>query len=123
VAYSVVVRPKVFVCFFLPEGFDKSWVNIKVPKLNMTKETWVDLWKYEGKLFVWTIEHIFPQGDNIPASWVTMIAGGDERKAKAIQETHVHKLGVCRHWSNAVPPNINVTSGARCFSLAPEYLM
>lgn len=60
---------------------------------SMTKETWVDLWKYEGKLFVWTIEHIFPQGDNIPASWVTMIAGGDEKKAKAIQETHVHKLG------------------------------
>ena len=49
--------------------------------------------RYEGKLFVWTIEHIFPQGDNIPASWVTMIAGGDEKKAKAIQETHVHKLG------------------------------
>lgn len=60
---------------------------------GMTRETWVDLWKYEGKLFVWTIEHIFPQGDNIPASWVTMIAGGDEKKAKAIQETHVHKLG------------------------------
>ena len=60
---------------------------------SMTKETWVDLWKYEGKLFVWTIEHIFPQGDNIPASWVTMIAGGDGKKAKSIQETHVHKLG------------------------------
>lgn len=60
---------------------------------SMTKETWVDLWKYEGKLFVWTIEHIFPQGDNIPAPWVTMIAGGDEKKAKAIQEAHVHKLG------------------------------
>ena len=60
---------------------------------SMTKETWVDLWKYEGKLFVWTIEHIFPQGDNIPASWVTMIADGDAKKAKTIQETHVHKLG------------------------------
>lgn len=60
---------------------------------GMTKETWVDLWKYEGKLFVWTIEHIFPQGDNIPASWVTMIADGDPKKAKTIQETHVHKLG------------------------------
>ena len=59
----------------------------------MTKETWVDLWKYEGKLFVWTIEHIFPQGENIPASWVTMIADGDAKKAKAIQEIHVHKLG------------------------------
>lgn len=60
---------------------------------SMTKETWVDLWKYEGKLFVWTIEHIFPQGDNIPASWVAMIADGDPKKAKAIQGTHVHKLG------------------------------
>ena len=60
---------------------------------SMTKESWVDLWKYEGKLFVWTIEHIFPQGDNIPASWVTLIAEGDAEKAKTIQETHVHKLG------------------------------
>jgi uncharacterized protein with ParB-like and HNH nuclease domain len=60
---------------------------------GMTRETWVDLWKYEGKLFVWTIEHIFPQGDNIPEFWVTMIADGDAKRAKAIQETHVHKLG------------------------------
>lgn len=65
----------------------------RVAEQGMTKETWVDLWKYEGKLFVWTIEHIFPQGDNIPASWVTMIADGDPKKAKTIQETHVHKLG------------------------------
>lgn len=34
---------------------------------SMTKETWVDLWKFESKQFVWTIEHIFPQGGNIPA--------------------------------------------------------
>lgn len=60
---------------------------------SMTKETWVDLWKYEGKLFVWTIEHIFPQGDNIPESWVSMIANGDLKKAKSIQDSHVHKLG------------------------------
>lgn len=59
----------------------------------MTKETWVDLWRFENKKFVWTIEHIFPQGENIPKSWITMIAGGDEIKAKEIQQTHVHKLG------------------------------
>jgi hypothetical protein len=59
----------------------------------MTKETWVDLWKFENKQFVWTIEHIFPQGDNIPAAWVTMIAAGDAKKAKEVQQTHVHKLG------------------------------
>ena len=59
----------------------------------MTKETWVDLWRIENKKFVWTIEHIFPQGENIPVSWVAMIAADDENKAKEIQQTHVHKLG------------------------------
>lgn len=60
---------------------------------SMTKETWVDLWRYEGKLFVWTIEHIFPQGESIPASWVAMMADGDQARARALQQTHVHKLG------------------------------
>lgn len=59
----------------------------------MTKESWVDLWRFENKQFVWTIEHIFPQGENIPKSWITMIADGDEIKAKGIQQTHIHKLG------------------------------
>ncbi|SDW36924.1 DUF262 domain-containing protein [Nitrosomonas communis] len=59
----------------------------------MTKESWVNLWRFENKQFVWTIEHIFPQGENIPQSWVTMIADGDEKKANEIQQTHVHKLG------------------------------
>jgi len=60
---------------------------------SMTRETWIDLWRVENKQFVWTIEHIFPQGENIPQSWVAMIAGGDLKKAKDYQETHVHKLG------------------------------
>ena len=60
---------------------------------TMTKESWVDLWRIENKQFVWTIEHIFPQGENIPQSWITMIADGDEIKAKEFQQTHVHKLG------------------------------
>lgn len=60
---------------------------------SMTRETRVDLWRIEGKQFVWTIEHIFPQGDNIPKSWVDMIANGDEDNAKKLQASHVHKLG------------------------------
>ena len=60
---------------------------------TMTKETWVDLWRFENKQFVWTIEHIFPQGENIPQSWVAMIADGDKQVAKEVQQTHVHKLG------------------------------
>lgn len=60
---------------------------------GMTKETWVDLWSYEGKQFIWTIEHIFPQGENIPESWVSMMANGDRQLAISIQESHAHKLG------------------------------
>jgi hypothetical protein len=59
----------------------------------MTKETWVDLWHFENKKFFWTIEHIFPQGKNIPQAWIDMIGDGDEQTTREIQQTHVHKLG------------------------------
>ena len=60
---------------------------------SMTRERQVDLWTKEGKTYVWTIEHIFPQGDNIPQAWVDMIADGDRDKAIAIKVQHVHRLG------------------------------
>jgi hypothetical protein len=60
---------------------------------GMTRETWVDLWKFENNQFVWTIEHIFPKGVNIPDVWVTMMAAGDVIKAKEYLQTHAHKLG------------------------------
>ena len=63
----------------------------------MTNETWTDLWEqndYSGKkVYKWTIEHIFPEGKNIPKSWVDMIAGGDRALAEEYLETHVHKIG------------------------------
>ena len=60
---------------------------------GMTRESWVDLWGVENKQFVWTIEHIFPQGENIPQAWIDMMAAGDLKKAQEHQESHVHKLG------------------------------
>jgi predicted transport protein len=60
---------------------------------DKTRENKVNLWEYKGKQMVWTIEHIFPEGENIPRHWVDMIADGDTKKAKEIQESHVHKLG------------------------------
>lgn len=57
----------------------------------MTKETKVDLWAQEKGHFIWTIEHVFPQGENIPASWQAMLGGAEA--AKAAQEAHVHRLG------------------------------
>lgn len=58
---------------------------------EMTKETEVDLWKHEKNRFVWTIEHILPQGDNLPAGWVEML-GGSQVAAK-VQEEQKHRLG------------------------------
>ena len=66
-----------------------------IAQQGMTVETTKDLWKrYEkSKQYVWTIEHIFPQGQNIPDCWVNMIAGGDVDKAKEYQAKYVHTFG------------------------------
>ena len=60
---------------------------------QMTKEREVDLWKLKGKQYIWTIEHIFPQGDNIPDDWVKMITNGNPDLAKKYLGSHVHQLG------------------------------
>lgn len=63
-------------------------------KQGMTFENQIDLWKYNNsKQYLWTIEHIFPQGENIPESWVNMIANGDKPLAKEYQSTYVHTFG------------------------------
>lgn len=67
---------------------------IKLEESTRSKEQKIDFWerKKSGKS-VWTIEHVFPQGNNIPKEWVQMIADGDEALAKEIQDEHVHRLG------------------------------
>ncbi|MEI6090160.1 MAG: DUF262 domain-containing HNH endonuclease family protein [bacterium] len=59
-----------------------------------TREDNNNLWKRNDKnKLIWTIEHVFPKGDNIPVEWVNMIADGDKEKAKDYQFQHVHRLG------------------------------
>jgi len=81
---------------------DIYWDNVDVTRFilcrieeeNQTKETFTDLWERDEKRdFIWTVEHIFPQGPNIPDCWVKMIAGGDAEKAKEYRDKYVHKLG------------------------------
>lgn len=60
---------------------------------SVTKEM-RPLWeRYASGNYVWTIEHIFPQGKNIPDEWVRMVADGDMSKAVEVQEKQVHTLG------------------------------
>ena len=49
----------------------------------------VNLWDSKE----WTIEHVFPQGKNIPKCWVDMIANGSKDRAQGFRRSHAHKLG------------------------------
>lgn len=61
---------------------------------HQTKEIYSDLWSRDNSnKYVWTIEHIFPEGENIPQAWVDMIADGDKELAKQYFLDYVHTLG------------------------------
>lgn len=86
------------------------YILCKLAELSMTHETWTDLWARTDKnVFIWTIEHIFPEGENIPQCWVDMIAGGDSEKAKAYLEEYTHKIG------NLTITGYNSTLGNKSF--------
>lgn len=65
----------------------------KIEECHMSKERKVNLWEKTQNGLVFTIEHIFPEGENIPREWINMIANGDENLAKKNQEQYVHKVG------------------------------
>ncbi len=61
---------------------------------GMTAEDERDLWKVDDNGNpIWTIEHILPQGENLPSEWISMIANGDEEEAAEIQKRYVHTIG------------------------------
>lgn len=62
---------------------------------HQTKEIYTNLWSRDNSnnKYVWTIEHIFPEGQNIPDCWVDMIANGDRELAKEYLSEYVHTLG------------------------------
>src|SRR5690606_34060500 len=79
----------------------------------MTKETRVDLWKRDevanGKsIYRWSIEHILPQGTNLPARWVEMLGGSGP--ASEVQQQLVHHLG------NLTITGFNSSLGNRSFA-------
>jgi len=79
--------------FYYNSGMAR-FVLSKLDEISHSREYKPDLWaRNEKGLLVWTIEHIFPQGDNIPLCWVDMIANGDKQKAEKIHEEWVHCLG------------------------------
>ena len=59
-----------------------------------TKEIYSDFWSRDkSNKFIWTIEHIFPEGQNVPKDWVDMIADGNKELAQEYLNEYVHTLG------------------------------
>lgn len=67
----------------------------KLDSMLHTREYSPDLWKKHdhNQNYIWTIEHVFPEGKNIPNSWVQMIGNGDKELTEKIQSEYVHKIG------------------------------
>ena len=61
---------------------------------HQTKEIYTDLWSRDkSNKYIWTIEHVFPEGQNIPQEWVDMIANGNRELAYEYLNNYVHTLG------------------------------
>lgn len=59
-----------------------------------TNEIYTDLWKRDNSnKYIWTIEHIFPEGENIPQDWIDMIANGNKELAQEYLIKYAHTLG------------------------------
>jgi uncharacterized protein with ParB-like and HNH nuclease domain len=67
----------------------------KLDAISHNREYKPDFWKRNpnNDTYIWTIEHVLPQGKNIPDEWVNMIAEGNREEAENIQIKWVHKLG------------------------------
>jgi hypothetical protein len=70
------------------------YILIQIDQQHHGREYSPDLWLRNDKgIFVWTVEHVLPQTENLPDHWVKMIADGDKQKASEIQDKYVHQLG------------------------------
>jgi uncharacterized protein with ParB-like and HNH nuclease domain len=70
------------------------FVLIKIEETQHTREYKPDLWERNSKgVYIWTIEHILPQDEDIKPAWVQMIANGDKDDAYDIWYDWVDTIG------------------------------
>jgi uncharacterized protein with ParB-like and HNH nuclease domain len=80
--------------FFEYNAWMTRYLLIKIDEQAHSREYKPDFWSRNEKgQYVWTVEHIFPRGINIPKPWVDMIANGERERAAEIQEEWVHSFG------------------------------
>jgi len=72
------------------------FILVSLARSAMTNEITTDLWTritvgQEKSQYLWTIEHILPQGENLPVAWVDMLGGAEN--AARVQGEDAHRLG------------------------------
>ncbi|MFJ4657955.1 DUF262 domain-containing protein [Nocardia sp. NPDC088792] len=67
------------------------FILVSIAEQGTTRENRPDFWERESNHYKWTIEHILPQGENLPPEWVEML--GDATNARHVQQIYVHTLG------------------------------
>ncbi|EYQ98649.1 hypothetical protein W284_02219 [Staphylococcus aureus DAR3163] len=60
---------------------------------NKAKKDTLDEFTKEKGTLMWSIEHILPQGKNLPDYWKDMISPDDREGAKDIRDEYVHLIG------------------------------
>lgn len=75
-----------------------------------TLEDYIQTNKTKKSKLRWTIEHILPQGDNLPDHWKFSLNEDNPEAAKSIQEEYVHKIG------NLTLTPYNAEMGQKSFS-------
>ena len=75
------------------KGYFRSLL-CRYAETRMTREQYVDLWRRDEKgRYVWTIEHVLPQGAPLKRAWVQLLADGNAEEAATIRDEHAHLLG------------------------------
>lgn len=70
------------------------YLLVKLDQTQHTREYNPDLWaRNEKDKYVWTVEHVLPQTENLPQDWVDMVGNSDKQQAAAVQEANLHRLG------------------------------
>lgn len=88
-----VFKAKLSGSIYLENTDVTRFILCSLEEKSRTSESKKDLWEKPNKQYLWTIEHVFPQGKNIPKSWVEMVSKGIVEEAERLQEVYVHKLG------------------------------
>jgi len=70
------------------------FILIKIEETKHSREYKPDLWERNEKgIYIWSIEHILPQDEDIKKAWIDMLAKGNEEKAYEIWNNYVHTIG------------------------------